>query len=587
MVEDGTVDLLAGDLAREVERLRRENADLKRRLGVASAAAVSPKEVGPAAVTAPVPRRGDLSPLDVLRGTFGYESFRPGQEKVINAVLAGRDCIAVMPTGAGKSLTFQIPAKIMSGAALVISPLISLMKDQVDALLGKGFRATVINSTVSFEERRKRLGGLRRGELDLVYLAPEALEGTLRDFLQDCPIKLVVVDEAHCISSWGHDFRPAYRKLSGLKSQLGDVPILALTATATRKVAADIIRQLGMVKPEGFKGSFFRPNLRIICQKKGGGRDLRRELADYIRRRPGESGIIYCMTRRNVESVAEYLRGKGVGAEAYHAGMPDKDRTRVQDDFLSGKTPVAVATIAFGMGIDKPDVRFVIHRDMPKSIESYVQEIGRAGRDGRPSDCLLFYSWADVMAYDGFPGKGGESAWREKMGDKAREMYQWADRRVCRHRGLAAHFDEEMADCGGPCDACSGTTWDDARGRLPPPAVVETSSWNGGVDHPRTARPRARTRARAVSRSSAPAPVKGGPVYERLRVLRRELADAIRRPAFVVFHDSALAKMVEMQPTTLEELRRVPGVGPVKLAKYGERFLRVLNEAERVDGVAN
>lgn len=503
--------------------------------------------------------------MDVLRGTFGYKNFRPGQEKVINAVLAGRDCIAVMPTGAGKSLTFQLPAKLLNGPTLVISPLISLMKDQVDALLKKGFRATLINSTVSFEERRKRLGELRRGEVDLVYLAPEALEGSLRDFLQGCPIKLVVVDEAHCISSWGHDFRPAYRKLSGLKAQLGDVPILALTATATRKVAADIIRQLGMVKPDGFKGTFFRQNLRIIAQKKGAGRDLRKEIVDYLRRRAGESGIIYCMTRKNVESLAEFLRGKGIKAEAYHAGMSDKARARVQDDFLSGRTPVAVATIAFGMGIDKPNVRFVIHREMPRSIESYVQEIGRAGRDGKPSDCLLFYSWADVMAYDGFPTESNDAAVAAEMNQRSREMFRWADRSQCRHRGLSAHFEEAMENCGTSCDICLALTWDKARAHLPPAprgSLIE----EGPQGSP--------TKKTKTTNDTFP---RTGPLFEQLKTLRRELADKKHLPAYVIFHDSTLAQMAAVQPKTLEEMRTIPGVGPTKLAQYGEQFLKILN----------
>ena len=512
-----------------------------------------------------------LSPLQILLDVFGYKSFRPGQEKVINAVLAGRDCIAVMPTGAGKSLTFQLPAKLLNGPTLVISPLISLMKDQVDALLKKGFRATLINSTVSFEERRKRLGALRRGELDLVYLAPEALEGSLRDFLQGCPIKLVVVDEAHCISSWGHDFRPAYRKLSGLKAQLGDVPILALTATATRKVAADIIRQLGMIKPDGFKGTFFRQNLRIIAQKKGAGRDLRKELVDYIRRRAGHSGIIYCMTRKNVESLAEFLRGKGIKAEAYHAGMSDQARARVQDNFLAGRTPVAVATIAFDMGIDKPNVRFVIHREMPRSIESYVQEIGRAGRDGQPSDCLLFYSWADVMAYDGFPTESNDAAVAAEMNQRCREMFRWADRAACRHRGLSAHFEEAMDNCGTSCDVCLGITWDNARARLPPAprgSLIEEAPLG--------------TPAKRTVMTNDPFP-RTGPLFEQLKALRRTLADKRKLPAYVVFHDSTLAQMAAVQPKTLEELRTIPGVGPTKLTQYGEQFLQAIALAANLD----
>jgi ATP-dependent DNA helicase RecQ len=570
--ENGTV---AQTVEQELERLRRENSDLKRRLGLPLDPVAPPPTEEPQSIMPnlrPGERKNPLSPKDVLRDIFGYETFRPGQEKVINAVLSGRDCIAVMPTGAGKSLTFQLPAKLLNGPTLVISPLISLMKDQVDALLTKGFRATLINSTVSFEERRKRLGDLRRGDVDLVYLAPEALEGSLRDFLEGCPIKLVVVDEAHCISSWGHDFRPAYRKLSGLKSQLNDVPILALTATATRKVAADIIRQLGMVKPEGFKGTFFRSNLRIIAQKKGAGRDLRGEIVNYLRRRPGESGIIYCMTRKNVESLAEFLRGKGVQAEAYHAGMSDKARARVQDNFLSGKTPVAVATIAFGMGIDKPNVRFVIHREMPRSIESYVQEIGRAGRDGKPSDCLLFYSWADVMAYDGFPTESNDAAVAAEMNQRSREMFRWADRPLCRHRGLSAHFEEAMENCGTSCDICLGVTWDEARAQLPPPSHPVAPL--GPL--PRRSSSRKRRTAHRVH--PVPEPVRSGPIYDELRALRLKIAYEKNLPAFVIFHDAVLARLAAERPKNLDEMRTISGIGPAKLAQYGDQILKILNE---------
>jgi ATP-dependent DNA helicase RecQ len=566
-------------LTQELDRLRRENAELRSRLGLPAVPTLPvPEDISPImpSVTKvpppPMTSKKNLSPLTILRETFGYESFRPGQEKIINAVLAGRDCIAVMPTGAGKSLTFQLPAKILNGPTLVISPLISLMKDQVDALLLKGFRATIINSTVSFEERRTRLGGLRRREWDLLYLAPEALEGTLRDFLQGCPIKLVVVDEAHCISSWGHDFRPAYRKLSGLKAQLGDVPILALTATATRKVAADIIRQLGMTKPEGFKGTFFRQNLRIICQKKGAGRDLRGEIVDYLRRRNGESGIIYCMTRKNVESLAEHLRSKGIQAEPYHAGMSDKARARVQDNFLSGKTPVTVATIAFGMGIDKPNVRFVIHREMPRSIESYVQEIGRAGRDGNPSDCLLFYSWADVMAYDGFPTETNDATIAAEMNQRSRDMFRWADRPFCRHRGLAAHFDEDMENCEISCDICRQDTWDSARTQLPPPSHSVAP-----LEHiPRGTT--ARKKGPKNARNPVPEAVRGGRLYDQLRALRLKIAYEKNLPAFVIFHDAVLARLAAERPKTLEEMGGISGIGPAKLAQYGDRILKVLSE---------
>jgi ATP-dependent DNA helicase RecQ len=314
-------------------------------------------------------------PQQVLEAIFGYRDFRPGQRKIIDAVLAGRDCIGVMPTGAGKSLTFQVPAKILPGAVLVISPLISLMKDQVDGLVRLGFRAGTVNSSLPYEERRERLAAFRRGEMELLYLAPEALEGSLRNIIAGCPVSLVVVDEAHCISHWGHDFRPAYRKLAGLKEELGEIPVLALTATATRRVAGDIIKQLGMKKPDGFKGSFFRSNLRITAVKKGEGKDaegrpraarnVRKDLLALLRTRRGESAIVYCMSRRSVESTAEFLAANGIKAAPYHAGLSDETRARNQDAFARDDIDVIVATVAFGMGIDKSNVRLVVHRDMP------------------------------------------------------------------------------------------------------------------------------------------------------------------------------------------------------------------------------
>lgn len=495
------------------------------------------------------------SPLDVLHKTFGYTGFRPGQEKIINTVLAGRDCIGVMPTGAGKSLTFQIPAKILPGAALVISPLISLMKDQLDGLLLNGFRATVINSTVDFEERRQRLGALRRGEYELVYLAPEALEGSLREFLRACPIKLLVVDEAHCISHWGHEFRPAYRKLQGLKAELGNVPVLALTATATRIVAADIIRQLGMVKPDGYKGSFFRPNLRITCQKKAPGRNTRKDILNLAAQRRGQSGIVYCLSRKSVESTAEYLRGRGLRALPYHAGLPDEVRRKNQEAFARDEADAVVATVAFGMGIDKSNVRYVIHKDMPKSLENYYQEIGRAGRDGLEADCVLFYSWADVMGHERFLAEL-DPALAASIHKKTVEMFRWADGASCRHRTLTAYLDEVMEDCRTSCDRCRGVGLDDllsSRSALP----SNIPAWQ------------------APGRKPASADL-SDPLFLRLKTLRRALADAQNVPAYIVFSDAVLLRMAASRPQTREELLGISGVGPAKLARYGEAFLKVL-----------
>jgi ATP-dependent DNA helicase RecQ len=512
-------------------------------------------------------RFGD--PQQVLETIFGYREFRPGQRHIIDAVLSGRDCIGVMPTGAGKSLTFQIPAKMLPGAVLVISPLISLMKDQVDALTRFGFRAAVLNSSIDFEERRRNLQALRRGELELVYVAPEGLEGSLRGLIADCDVSLVVVDEAHCISHWGHDFRPAYRRLAGLKEQLNDIPVLALTATATRRVAGDIIRQLGMRKPDGFKGSFFRPNLHITAQKKGEGRNTRRDVLGVIRKHDGESGIVYCLSRRMVESTTEWLRSQGVRALSYHAGLSDQERARNQDAFARDECEVVVATVAFGMGIDKSNVRFVIHRDMPRSVEAWYQEIGRAGRDGLDSDCVLFYSWADVIGYDAFLDEIQDEELKAETRRRTVDLFRAVDRGGCRHRALVHHFDEEIDPCGHACDHCRG-------------GGLETLI--GSVSVLRTPRSRDASRAgtdaarRALNPPDVVAALADAQVFERLRALRKRIADAEGVPAYIVFSDAVLRQMASRLPSTKNEMLDIPGVGPVKLERYGAQFLDALAE---------
>ena len=492
--------------------------------------------------------RPRLDARDVLTGVFGFDDYRPGQEKIISTVLGGRDCIGVMPTGAGKSLTFQIPSRLLPGTVLVVSPLISLMKDQVDALVRNGFRATVINSTLEFEERRDRMRRLRAGEYELVYVAPEGLEGSLRSFLGNVRVSLVVVDEAHCISEWGHDFRPAYRRLRGLKTELGGVPILALTATATRRVVGDIIRQLGMVKPDGFKGSFFRPNLILTAHRKGDGRGSRKDILAYVRRRRGESGIIYALSRKNVESLADFLRTAGVRAAPYHAGLDDAVRTRHQDAFARDEVDVIVATIAFGMGIDKSNVRYVIHREMPRSIENYYQEIGRAGRDGLPSDCILLHSYADVVSHERLQTGIDDLEVRRSARDKTLAMYELAESKGCRHANLVSYFDERIEACGTSCDRCSGTPFTSLVTPLHAPKTA-------GHLQPADAE-----------------------LFQRLRALRRELADAENVPAYIVFSDAVLGRMAAAHPRDEAGLLSVAGVGPAKLARYGQAFLRLLRD---------
>lgn len=401
-------------------------------------------------------RPADPSLRATLKNMFGYDAFRPGQEAIIRSVLARLDCLAVMPTGAGKSLTFQIPARIMGGTTLVISPLIALMKDQVDGLERHGMHATFLNSSLGEVERRQRLGALCRGKFEVVYAAPEGLEFYLASLLENVDLRLLAVDEAHCISEWGHDFRPAYRNLAGLKQRFGGIPLLALTATATERVQRDILSQLGMEYPVRFQGSSFRPNLRIAVIKKTGNPPVGKSIVSLVKARKKENGIIYCIRRQDADDLASTLRENGIAAESYHAGLENDLRHQRQEDFQKGRTKVIVATVAFGMGIDISNIRYVIHRDMPRSVESYAQEMGRAGRDGLPSDCILFYAWPDVLSHDYFASEQKDSAMSQQRQDQARRMYKFAETTICRHKGVAAYFGETLAPCGDACEVCTG-----------------------------------------------------------------------------------------------------------------------------------
>lgn len=391
----------------------------------------------------------------ILKHQFGFDSFRLNQESAISAVLEGRDAVVLMPTGGGKSLCYQIPALMLEGLTVVISPLIALMKDQVDALRANGVEAAFLNSTQAAADQAQVLRDARSGQIKLLYVAPERLlQGgdQFLEFLHSIKVSLFAIDEAHCISSWGHDFRPEYLRLATLKRQFPKVPLIALTATADNLVRKDIVEKLGVSSAATFVSSFNRPNIYYAVEPK---RNSYGQLLGYLDKRKDESGIIYCLSRSSVDSLAADLRDEGFSALSYHAGLDRETRIRHQESFLKDETKIVVATIAFGMGIDKSNVRFVVHMDLPKNVESYYQETGRAGRDGLQSDALLFFSWADVVKLKGFAEVEGNREQTDIMLRKLNQMGEFGDLRTCRRRFLLKYFSEDLAEDCGNCDNCN------------------------------------------------------------------------------------------------------------------------------------
>lgn len=386
-----------------------------------------------------------------LKKYFGYDTFRPKQEAIMRSVLSGRDCLVLMPTGGGKSICYQLPAIVSKGTALVISPLISLMKDQVDTLRQAGVEAYALNSVQSADDNAYVRRRCREGACKLLYLSPETLLSELSGLLMDMEISLIAVDEAHCVSQWGHDFRPEYTQLGVLREFFSGVPMMALTATADKVTRRDILEQLKLHDPEVFVSSFDRPNLSLSVCRGLTGKEKLRTVADFITSRAGQSGIVYCLARKTTEKLAGELRSRGISAAAYHAGLTADARERTQSAFLADEIQVTVATIAFGMGIDKSNVRWVIHYNLPKSIESFYQEIGRAGRDGLPSDTLLLYNYGDLVQLEKFARESGQ---REINEERLARMREYAEASVCRRRILLNYFGEAADhDCGG-CDVC-------------------------------------------------------------------------------------------------------------------------------------
>jgi len=390
-------------------------------------------------------------PLQVLKQYFGYDEFRPMQAVIIDTIMAGRDVLVLMPTGGGKSVCFQIPAIVLPGTCIVVSPLISLMKDQVEGLKAAGVRVAYLNSTVCGQSVRKIENDLYEGKLDLLYVSPEKLlSADFAPLLKNTNINSFAIDEAHCISSWGHDFRPEYTQLGFMKREFPNIPIVALTATADKVTRKDIIQQLQLVEPEVFIASFDRPNIRLTVRP---GQQRIEQIITFIRNRKHQSGIIYCLSRKNTEDLSAKLNTAGIIARPYHAGLTDSQRSLTQEDFINDKIPVVCATVAFGMGIDKSNVRWVIHYNLPKNMEGYYQEIGRGGRDGGRTDTLLFYSYQDVTVLEDLIRQGAAEQVAIQL-NKLERMRQYAEAQTCRRRILLSYFGEHLSENCQNCDFC-------------------------------------------------------------------------------------------------------------------------------------
>ncbi|MED5448524.1 MAG: DNA helicase RecQ [Planctomycetota bacterium] len=590
---------------------------------------------------------------DVLKTHWGYDGFLPLQQEAMQCVLEDRDSVVVLPTGGGKSLCFQAPAVVRSGVGLVVSPLISLMKDQVDGLNAAGVPAACLNSSMEPDARRRVFEDLEVGNLKLLYIAPERLvQPGMLDTLAASNVSLVAIDEAHCISQWGHDFRPEYRQLKLLKERLPGIAIHAYTATATAQVREDMIEELELSGPEVLVGSFDRPNLSYKIMLRDGGTD---QMATIMDRHRDESGIIYCISRRDVEKTSEQLNQRGYQTRPYHAGMSDEERRDNQDAFIGERVDTIVATVAFGMGIDKSNVRYVIHAAMPKSLEGYQQETGRAGRDGLEAECCLLYTGGDYGRWrailDGSDSEPTEGAWQSLQA-----MQDFAGSVVCRHAALVEYFGQSLdSDNCGACDVCLGEldqvedplvigqkilssvirqeqrfgadytvkvlrgsseqrildnrhdqlstyglladedvravrAWVEqlvAQGFLAKVGeynvLVVTESGRQlltGEVTPRLLKPARAARARKSRAHDDSWEGVDRELFERLRELRRELADEKSVPAYVVFGDASLRDMARQRPGTPAEFLEIHGVGQKKAADYGEVFLAAIGSAD-------
>ena len=519
------------------------------------------------------------TPHSILKKFFGYDSFRPGQEQIVQRLLAGQDVLAVMPTGAGKSICYQVPALLLPGITLVVSPLVSLMKDQVGALVQAGVAAAFLNNSLTDNQKALMLHRAREGWYKIIYVAPERLEMPgFQRFVQEQQISMVTVDEAHCISQWGQDFRPSYLRIQAFVDSLPTRPVVgAFTATATAHVRDDIRTHLALRDPYEVTASFDRPNLYFATQRALPSEKPRR-LLELVLQEGNNAGIVYCSTTKQVDETARLLQSRGIRAAAYHAKLDADTRRRNQDDFLYDRVQVMVATNAFGMGIDKPNVRFVIHYNMPKDLESYYQEAGRAGRDGQPSRCTLLYSGTDVRtirffidkeleADNGLPADVKAEA-AHKAEERLKYMTFYSTTPKCLRGFLLEYFGEAAPKKCGNCSCCLAA---EQEAQL----QLETSRRRAADNAHRLEKPR-RTKSTA---GAAPLSEADEKLLNALYARRKWLAGKQNVPAFMVFSDATLREMVEKKPLSLDELLNISGVGEKKAARYGTTFLRIIEDA--------
>jgi ATP-dependent DNA helicase RecQ len=548
-----------------------------------------PEQMTPDAQTSQTPQAADYT---ILKKVFGYDSFRPGQEEIVHALLAGRDVLAVMPTGAGKSICYQVPALALPGITIVVSPLVSLMKDQVGALVAAGVPAAFLNNSLTDNQKALMLHRAREGWYKIIYVAPERLEmpGFLR-FAQEKQISMVTVDEAHCISQWGQDFRPSYLKIKNFVDSLPVRPVVsAFTATATARVKEDIRAHLALQTPFEVAASFDRPNLYFETQRCLPSQKPK-ALLDLVLGEGKNTGIVYCSTTRQVDETTELLLSRGIRAAAYHAKLDPETRRNNQDDFLYDRVQIMVATNAFGMGIDKPNVRFVIHYNMPRDLESYYQEAGRAGRDGEPARCTLLYAGTDVRTIQFFIDKErdadndlpadvkAEAA--RKAEERLKQMTFYSTTSRCLRGFILQYFGEKAPARCGNCSACDAAQEAAKLAAAQLEASLQRAAQNADRLERRNAWDAAgadRPAARRSRRNASPAAVREAdePLLAALYALRKRLAAKQKVPAFMVFSDATLREICQKKPTSMDEFLGVSGVGETKATRYGRDFLSVV-----------